>query len=275
MKILKNDIPPLLENKNVIFLFSFFLCLFLSHCSTLKRAPREKPQHILSDSKKVLDQYYYLSKQKQSIKAQGKIRIQDGRRKYAFDFLMAANHPSSLRLEAEHSLGGTLAIIVTNPSQFIYYDLTKNTLYRGTNTLPILPYYFPYHFTKEELVGCLTLQFPLPRKIKDAHLEFNNQDNTYLLTFSNKNKFWKVSLDPHHFFTLDLEIRNSQNKAELEISYYQFKKIGKNKFLPQLIKLHSPLEGTQAEISFSEIETPPHLSPNFFKLSVPTPAPLF
>ena len=245
------------------------LCILLPHCAHVPKDYREKPTFILPNPIPLLKYHEGKAKATNSIIGEGKIRIKSSHKKFVFDFLLAAHTPSSLRLESSHSLGGTLGILVTNPKEFLYYDIEQKTLYKGKNRIHILPDVFPYELTTKEIVGCVTHTFPLPQDMKNMVFNYDEKENVYKIVFYSNKKKWQILFDPVHHFILEMNMEDLKTASTTMIQYGNFEKIKSNFYFPKIIKLFSPSTKMNFELTFDKIEFPQKISSHFFHLSTP------
>lgn len=269
MKRLKKEYPLLASKILQIWIPAFAGMTLLLSCAHIPKETREKPTYILTSPTPVLKKHLEKTKYLKNIIGEGKIRIKSSHKKFVFDFLLAVKKPFSVRLESSHSLGGTLGILVTNPKEFLYYDIEQKTLYKGKDRIHILPNIFPYELTTKEIVGSITHSFPLPEVIKNELFSYDEKENVYKMTFEGNEKKWQVLFDPNNYSILEINIEDLKTSTSTLIQYSNFEKLKSNFYFPKTVKLFSPSTKMNFELTFDKVEFPQKISQDFFHLSVP------
>ena len=264
MKLLKKECPP--RNRLFILLISL---VFIQNCASLKREERSKPLHILTSYERVLKLHSLEKSQKKQLIADGKIKIETESTTQSFDFDLAVKYPSQTRLELSHALGGTLAILVTNPQEYLFYDVGDKVVHKGKDKISVVPSLFPYSLTPAELTHILLNQFPIPRAMKNVKLAYNAQENAYEIIFLADFKKWQILLDPTQFYVLEVQIRELDESPYLSVAYYHFRNIKEGLYFPQYVKIDFPKTNASLLLRYESLNFEKELHPHFFKLDIP------
>ena len=261
---MKKEYLPL--SRSFVLLIGF---VFIQNCASLKRETRAQPEKILTSAEHVLKLHALEKAYKKQLIADGKIKIETENSTNSFDFDLAAQFPSSTRLELSHALGGTLAILVTKPQQYLFYEVNEKVVHKGKDKITVLPGLFPYSSTPAELTQVLLNQFPMPRVKKNLELIYNVQENAYQISFLAHSKKWRFLLDPTQFYLLEAHIRELDGSPYLSVAYYHFRKIKEGIYFPQYVKIDSPKTHASMLLRYESLNFEKLLRPHFFKLDIP------
>ena len=264
MKLLKKEY--LQRNKLFLLLISF---IFIQNCAHLKRETRSQPEKILTRVADVLKLYSQEKTKKNRLIADGKIKIETRESTHSFDFDVALHAPTSTRLELSHTLGGTLAILITNPQEYLFYDINDKVVHKGKDKISVVPNLFPSSLSPVELTHVLLNQFPLPQTKKNLDLIYDTHENAYQLSFLANSKKWRVLLDPTQFYLLEIHVLDLDESPYLSVAYYHFQKIKEGLYFPQYVKIDSPKTQASLLLRYESLSFEKLVYPHFFKLDVP------
>jgi len=264
LKLLKKEYLP--RNKISFLIISF---IFIQSCASLKREARPQPEKILTRAEDVLKLHAQEKSKKNKLVADGKIKIETESATHSFDFDLAAQFPISTRLEFSHTLGGTLAILVTNPNEYLFYEINEKLVHKGKDRVSVLPSLFPYPLTTAELTQVLLNQFPIPSVKKSLEFVYNTHENAYEISFLAQSKKWKFLFDPTQFYVLGVSIRELDESLHLSVEYYHFTKVKEGLYFPKVLKIDSTLTHATLLLRYDNLNFEKPLYTDFFKLDIP------
>ena len=254
------------QNRLLLLIISF---IFVQSCASLKREARPQPENILTRTEDVLRLHAQDQSKKNRLVADGKIKIETESATHSFDFDLAAQFPISTRLEFSHTLGGTLAILVTNPQEYLFYEINEKLVHKGRDRISVLPSLFPYPLTTAELAQVLLNQFPMPSVKKNLDFTYNAHENAYEISFLAQSKKWRFLFDPTQFYLLGVSIRKLDESLHLSVEYYHFTKIKEELYFPKVLKIDSPLTHATLLLKYENLNFEKPLHADFFKLDIP------
>ena len=185
-----------------------------------------------------------------------------------FEEIVIFKKPSSFRFETLSPLKTTLAMVTGKNISVKAYMTASNTFYTAYLNretiekllfLPLEPFeLFPV------LYGGL-----IPFDFYTTELEYDDSDNTYLLTLNDGNiNTLKIKINPKDRTVKSFEKLNVFSRTSLIVSYGEYKII--NGFnLPMLIKVESPRDNFSVTLRYDTVEINPDIDETLFKINPP------
>lgn len=169
-------------------------------------------------------------------------------------FQVTLKKPDSLKISFYGPFGIDLAHALITPSNFQFYDIINNILYKGKMRDGIIERVLKVNFSFDELIDALAGSVNLTEKLRVEPDRFSNTGNTYVLTYfdfpNELEKIYTIRIDD--FAISDNIIKTNDGKILMEGKYSKFKNY-EDVPIPHEISLNDLVNKQNLKVEYKQI----------------------
>lgn len=208
--------------KNILILSSILLIIIIiAGCAPTKPVIEER---VLS-ADRLIKRLEANRRKIKSFNGAGVISVSSNQINARSTFQVTLKKPDSLKISFYGPFGIDLAHSLITPTNFQFYDVINNTLYRGHMRDGIIERVLKVNFSFDELIDALAGSVNLTEKLRVEPDRFSNTTNTYILTYlDSENDIEKIyNIRSDDFAIIENILKKTDGKVLVEGKYSKFK----------------------------------------------------
>ena len=238
--------------KKLLIVFAFAAALFITACVPSK--PVQEDEKILP-ADRLIKKLETNRRKIKTFEGSGILNIQTPQMSAKVNFEVILKKPDSVKVSVYGPFGIELAHALVSKNDFIFYDVMRNSIYKGSAKREILKQIFKVDLSFDDLMDAFAGAVNLTDKLRNNPDDYSVNSDEYILSYKDENA-GKESI--YKINTGDLAITNYKllklpKEILFEGSYSDFKDF-ENVFVPYKITVENKEQNQRVNIEYRNIE---------------------
>ncbi|GBD91986.1 hypothetical protein BMS3Abin04_02718 [bacterium BMS3Abin04] len=187
-------------------------------------------------------------------------------------FEVKLKKPDSLQFSIYGPFGIDLAQVLITKSDYIFYDVIKNKIYKGPLRDAVVKRFFKIDISFDNLMDAFTGAVNLTDKLRKEPNIFNVDGDSYLLTYidsvRHKKNFYQINTND--LAITEYKLIEFPNRLLFEGQYSDFKRYVRNVPIPRSTRIFNKAENQKVDINYRNIKINDYITS--MKLNLPDDA---
>ncbi len=245
-----------MKKRITVGLFLLFLISVISSCVPSKPVKEE----TVIPSNRLIKKLEANRRRIKTFEGTGSLKIETLQLDIKGTFSVEIKKPDSMKISFYGPFGIDMAQLLLTQSDFIFYDVMKNHIYKGKNDNRILKQVFKVDITFDNLIDAFSGAVNLTKELRNIPEKYDQTDDEFLLTYVDGNRETNYVVRKDDLALLSFELKNKKNSDLYSARYLKFKHY-EDVAIPRTIIVENSGENQKVSIEYRKIKVNEPLFP--------------
>ncbi|NOX19349.1 MAG: DUF4292 domain-containing protein [Chlorobi bacterium] len=238
-----------MKKKIIAGLFLLFSIAVISSCVPSKPVKEE----TVIPSNRLIKKLEANRRRIKTFEGTGSLKIETAQLDITGTFSVEIKKPDSMKISFYGPFGIDMAKLLLTQSDFIFYDVMKNQIYKGKNDDKILKEVFKVDMTFDNLIDAFSGAVNLTKELKNIPEKYDQTDDEFLLTYISGERETNYVIRKEDLALLSFELENKETSDIYSAKYLKFKRY-EDVSIPRMIIVENKNENQKINIEYRKMK---------------------